>query len=155
MKNTEANQECQTKNHSTMQNNIYNFALRSNNINVETLCEMCDMMDETMRDRLVNAVLGIVDHKQVAENLPDASRIYNRDCRLLSFNYLTDVVRYEYDSTVTRYYRTEEEAKRFSEEARGRWDGSDKKDDTHPFVGSYTFHETSSCSAKEWESGCK
>ena len=136
-----------------MQNNIYNFALRSNEINTVTLCEMCDMMDSAMRDRFVNAILGIVDYKEVSDSLSKTSKIYKRDCRLLSYNYLTDTVKYEYDDVVTRYYHTEEEAKRFSEEGRGRWDGSNKKDENYKFEASYTFRETSSCGSSEWESG--
>ena len=138
-----------------MQNNIYNFALRSNEINTVALCEMCDMMDDAMRDRLVNAILGIVNYKEVSDSLSKTSKVYNRDCRLISYNYLTDIVKYEYDDVVTRYYRTEEEAKRFSEEGRGRWDGNNKKDENYKFEASYTFHETSSCSSGEWESGNK
>ena len=130
-----------------MQNNIYNFALRSNEINIVALCEMCVLMDPMMRERFVNAILGITDYK---EPLSETSRVHDRDCRLLSSNYLTNVVEYEYDNKMTRYYKTEEEAKRFSEEGRGRWDGNNKKNDEYPFESIHTFRETGSCSFGEW-----
>ena len=134
-----------------MQNNIYNFALRSNEINVDTLCEMCDMMEPDVRDRFVNAILGIVDYREVIDNLPKTAKIYDREnCRLVSVNYLTGNVRYEYDDVVVRYYKTEEEANRFIEQGRGRWDGNNKKDDEHPFEAVHIFHESSSCGINEW-----
>ena len=134
-----------------MKNNIYNFALLSNKIDVNALCEMCDLMDEGMRDRFVNAVLGIVDFNEVIENLPKTSKYYEKTRRLVSVNYLTGIIQYEYDDVITRYFRTEEEAKRFAEEGRGKWDGNGKKDDEHPFEATHTFLESGSCEIYEWE----
>lgn len=135
-----------------MKNNIYNFALRSNEINVNALCEMCDMMDDGMRDRFVNAVLGIADY---TEPLPETSHVYDRDCRIISSNYLANIVEYEYDKKVTRYYKTDEEADRFTKEGRGRWDGSDRQSNDYPFMAVHTFRENGSCSFHDWKNGNK
>ena len=48
-----------------MQNSIYNFALKSGEINREVLCEMCDQMSEDMRKRFIEAILGIVNVDEV------------------------------------------------------------------------------------------
>ena len=136
-----------------MQNNIYNFAIRSNDINKNILCEMCDLMDPKMRERFVNAILMVVDYKEVLENLPKTSKVGSRDCRLVSVNYLTGVVDYEYDETVTRYFRTEEEAQRLINEGLGKWDGRGKLDDEYKFEGTHTFTEANSCNIEQWVKG--
>lgn len=71
------------------------------------------------------------------------------DAKLLSYNFFTDVVNFEYTSTNKRYYKTQEEADRFSKEGCGL-SYEPRPTETHSFEGVYVRRCTNDVSKHRW-----
>ena len=99
-----------------MQNNIFNFALNHADINKTILCTLCDQMDEEMRERFVNALIGIVDMDEIERKISRYSSDRNGErWTFESYNYLLDRVYYTYEHKDKRYFKTQEDADKFAE----------------------------------------
>ena len=137
-----------------MQNSIYNFALKSGEINREVLCEMCDQMSEDMRKRFIEAILGIVYVDEVTASIP--KEVTERDGTvrtMTSFNYFFGTVEYDYPENVTRYFKDEEKATNFAETGKGGSSYSDweyKQTDTYQYPATHTFTRHGNCSVDDW-----
>lgn len=71
------------------------------------------------------------------------------DAKLLSYNFFSDVVNFEYTSTSKRYYKTQEEADRFSKEGCG-WGYESRPTDTYTFEGVYTRRCVTDVNKNRW-----
>lgn len=136
-----------------MQNSIYNFALKSGEINRIVLCEMCDQMSEDMRKRFIEAILGIVNVDEVAASIP--KEVTERDGivrTMTSFNYFFGTVEYDYPENLTRYFKDEEKATKFAETGDSGCysDWEYKQTDTYQYPAMHTFTRHSNCSVGEW-----
>lgn len=135
-----------------MLNNIYNYALINGKIDKSVLCELCDQMDEGMRERFVNAVLGIVDIHDVEKEIPrEMVDNYKRTRRFRSYNYLQNRVEYEYDKIETRWFRDEESAKKYEETGDARY-GTYVYESKEDFgiKAEHMFTFNSECDLCEW-----
>ena len=111
-----------------MQNNIYNFALKSGEINRNVLCEMCDQMPEEMRKRFIEAVLGIVDVDEI--QIPVTSKSRDGVVRTMrEYNYLMDRVEYSYLEHDVRWFKDEKKASEEQLKAKSVLDMVSKMDD--------------------------
>lgn len=71
------------------------------------------------------------------------------NAKLLSYNFFSDVVNFEYTSTSKRYYKTQEEADRFSKEGCG-WSYEARPTDTHTFEGVYVRRCVTDVNKNRW-----
>lgn len=140
-----------------MQNNIYNFALKSGEINRNVLCEMCDLMPEDMRQRFIEAILCIVNVHEVVASIPTESRIRDGIVRTMTgYNYLMDRLDYSYKEDVTRYFKDEDKAARYIETGDYFYDDSNyEQKDAYPYAGTHTFERHSDCELDVWLRGCE
>ena len=131
--------------------NIISYAIKSGEINKDMLIAMVEQMDEDMAIRFTKAILGIA----VSEEIPEVSNVNSCQCRLLGYNYLKDLVEYENDEEVTRYFRTEKEANEFSEGKSYRWAGERRISDEYKFEGKCMFTDKDTCSLTRWLESAK
>ena len=132
--------------------NIINYALKHGEINKDMLVAMVSQMDDEMAVRFTEAILGIA----FQEVIPEVSKVYDHDnCRLLGYNYLKDVVEYEYEDEVTRYFKTEKEADEFSDGKSYRWAGERRISDEYKYEGKHVFTEKDTCQLTRWLEGAK
>ena len=131
--------------------NIISYAIKSGEINKDMLIAMVEQMDDDMAIRFTEAILGIA----VSEEIPEVSNVNNCQCRFLNYNYLKDLVEYEYDEEVTRYFRTEKEAEEFSEGKYYSWTGERRSSDEYQYEGKHMFTEKDTCSLTRWLDGAK
>ena len=138
-----------------MQNNIYNYALRraykDGEINIDALCEMCDQMDEGMRERFVSAIL-LKDYRETVCAVPVYSEKYGQRRRRTGYNFLKDIVYFEYNAPRERWFETEEMAREYEETngAEHYYDGSREKTDTCKFVGVINQKYNSETTLEDW-----
>ena len=89
------------------------YAILNGEVNKMALIEMIRQLPEEIQQRFVEAILCISYPKEVT--IPDVKTIYGREnCRFLSYNYLFDNVKYEYDVEEKRWFRDEATANRFA-----------------------------------------
>lgn len=136
-----------------MQNNIYNYALKVGEFKIATLCELCDQMDPTFRDRFITALLGIVDMGEIVANLPKTQVVLGREATMKDSNYLFDIVYYEYDEQDTRYFKNEKDAADYRDNGNGYWKSENCASESHPIEASHLFHRESSTSFAHWVTG--
>ena len=105
----------------------------------KVLSNLVNQMDEDYASRFVNALIGLVDMDAEIAALPTHIDEFDgkTNLNLVSANYLTDTVRYSYDQSIGRYFKTAEQAHTFAESGRGRYDGQSKQDDEYQFLGVY------------------
>ena len=136
-----------------MQNSIYNFALKSGEINRIVLCEMCDQMPEDMRKRFIEAILGIVNIDDAVASIPKEVTEHDGTVRTMtSFNYFFGTVEYDYPENVTRYFKDEEKATKFAETGDSGCysDWEYKQTDTYQYPATHTFTRHSNCPVDDW-----
>ncbi|MBQ3950733.1 MAG: hypothetical protein II661_09680 [Bacteroidales bacterium] len=133
-----------------MQNNIFNYALKTGEINREVLCEMCDQMDAAMRARFVEAVLGIIDVSNI--EIPQTSINNHRGERVFkSYNYLQDVVTYTYKETVRRYFKEQEKAEKYTQTGSCSYsDYECREQGDFTIAAEYVFDREDTCSLYSW-----
>ena len=132
--------------------NIISYALKNGENNKDMLVAMVSQMDEDMAIRFTEAILGIA----VQEEIPEVSKVYDHNnCRFLGYNYLKDVVEYEYEEEVTRYFKTEKEADEFSDGNSYRWAGERRISDEYQYEGKRVFTEKETCQLARWLEGVK
>ena len=136
-----------------MQNSIYNFALKSGEINRIVLCEMCDQMPEDMRKRFIEAILGIVNIDDAVASIPKEVTERDDTVRTMTdFNYFFGTVEYDYPENVTRYFKDEEKATKFAETGDSGCysDWEYKQTDTYQYPATHTFTRHSNCPVDDW-----
>lgn len=139
-----------------MSYNLISYALGHGEINVDVLVDLVKQMDESMALRFTEAVLGIVNQNEITKGIPVVSNIYeHKDCRLVAYNYLQDIVDYEYDEEVMRYFESKEEAEKFSSGKLSRWSGERKISDKCSYEGKQIVTEAGTCSFDKWFEGAK
>lgn len=83
-------------------------------------------------------IVRYLQNKFEPEELPNAFNHKDyADAKLLSYNFFNDVVCFEYTSTSKRYYKTQEEADKFSKTGCGWGNYESKPTDTHTIEGVY------------------
>lgn len=137
-----------------MQNNIFNYALKSGEINRNVLCEMCDQMEESMRKRFVEAILGIVNYiDDVIANIATTKTDRNGRVRTLqNYNYLQDRLDYTYPEERVRFFKNQEDADKYTETGDYNWGSSNyEKKEGYEIEAKHTFIESNYCTLYEWE----
>jgi hypothetical protein len=95
-------------------------------------------------------IVRYLQGKFTPEELPNAfNHKEYADAKMVSYNFFSDVVIFEYTSTSKRYYKTQEEADRFSKEGCG-WSYETRPTDTHTFEGVYVRRCTNDVNKHRW-----
>ena len=119
------------------------------------LVEMTNQMDEDMAVRFVEAILGITNPDEIKETISRSSTVYNHPSRLLNFNYLKNFVEYGYEDTVSRFFKTQEEAERFAKGELYCWSGEAEMSEEFRYGATHTFDKKSVCGLDTWMDGAK
>ena len=134
-----------------MINDIIKYAIKHGDINKDRLCMMVDEMDPDMAERFAKAILDIVDIDEIRKNIPEVSNPYGlKGCRFFSYNYLNDLVTYEYDEDVTRYFETQEEADGFILGKAPSWAGERNSSTGCSVPATRTITQSCSCPIHRW-----
>ena len=133
-----------------MKNDIINFALSHADINKSMLVKLCDMMEDTTRERFVSALLGIVNPDDIVKDIPLFAFLYDHESEFKEYNYLKDQVHYEYHETKELYFDTPERAKNYAETGNGSYYGKMDNCDGFTFAGVHTFTYNDSVSLSYW-----
>lgn len=134
-----------------MMNDLIKYAIKHGDINKDRLCMMVDEMDPDMAERFTEAILDIVDIDEIRKNIPEVSNPYSlKGCRFFSYNYLNDLVMYEHDEEVTRYFETQEEADKFVAGKAPSWAGERNSSTRYSIPAIRTITQSSSCPIHRW-----
>ena len=134
-----------------MQNNIYNFAIRSNEIDKIVLCEMCDEMEPGIRDRFVNAILGIVNVDELVASIPEETTGRDGIRIFVDYNYLQDKLWYKYRETVKRWFADKELAEKYEKTGDYPYGKSSyKQEGEYTIEASHVFDRESYCQLSDW-----
>ncbi len=139
-----------------MMNDLIKYAIKHGEINRDRLCMMLDEMDPDVAERFAKAILDIADIDEIRKNIPEMSNPYNlKGCRFFSYNYLNDLVKYEYDEEVTRYFETQEEADKFIAGKAPSWAGEENSSTGYPIPATRTITNVSFCPIHRWLDGAR
>ena len=98
---------------------IAKCALMNTPFQLAHLITAIDLLPKDQQNRFIAVVLGIVDIDKEDAELPENVNIaYYGDCHKEEYNYLTGKVKFSYDSSSTRYFRTPEEAEAYTNEGK-------------------------------------
>lgn len=130
-------------------NNLIEYAILNGEVNKAALIEMIRQLPEAIQQRFVEAILCISYPKEIT--IPDVKTIYGHEnCRFLSYNYLFDSVKFEYDFEEKRWFSDEVSAKRFAEDGVGIWDGVKEPREEYEFEASHVFTYKDECPLLSW-----
>ncbi len=130
-------------------NDLMEYAILNGEVNKAALIEMIRQLPEEIRQRFVEAILGISYPKEIT--IPDVQTIYDHsNCRFKSYNYLFDRVEYEYDDEAIRWFKDEASAKRYEEDGFGGWDGEREPKEGYRFKASHVFTYKNECPLGYW-----
>ena len=125
--------------------------INSSDIDSKNLINAISHLSEDIQERFVELVLGIADEHGVCESLPETSKTYRGYvAHLLSYDYLTDTVSYEYEETVDKYFDTRENADKYSENGTVCGASNYKQTDECPYIGTRSVTRTSTMSRADW-----
>ena len=130
-------------------NNLMEYAILNGEVHKAALIEMIRQLPEEIQQRFVEAILCISSPKEVT--IPDVKTIYGREnCRFLSYNYLFDNVKYEYDVEEKRWFRDEATANRFADNGFDGWGGESEPKEGYEFEASHVFTCEGECPLLTW-----
>lgn len=129
--------------------NLMEYAIMNGTVDKAALIEMIRQLPEEVQERFVNAILCISYPKEIT--IPDVKTIYSHEnCRFLSYNYLFDNVRYEYDVEEKRWFKDEITANRFAEDGLDGWEGVREPKEGYEFEASHVFTYNGECPLMSW-----
>lgn len=137
-------------------NAITHYALtaaRNNGeLNIDALVHILGEMEERKADRVIEALIGLVDIPRLFASIPSLSKAdKNTVCTLDNFNYLDDMVHFKYNRTDTRFFLTPEEAEKYTNTGDYKWDRcKTRQEGEYVFEGDYTHEATDWCSYQRW-----
>ena len=129
--------------------NIICDSIELTNIDRSRLFELISSVSDNMSIDKVAEITYYLQGKLDADVLPET--IENSEypnAKLVSYNFFTDTVKFQYDYTSTRYFETEEKAQEYSESGRG-WGWGDLTD-KYPFKAVHTSSHYSEMSKERW-----
>ena len=133
-----------------MKNDIINYAISRADINKSMLIELCDMMEDTTRERFVSALLGLVKPEDIIKDIPLFAYLYDHESEFKEYNYLTDQVYYAYHETKEYYFDTAERAKNYADTGNGSYLGKKDNQDGFTFAAIHTFTYQDSVPLSHW-----
>lgn len=129
---------------------IYKFALNQGKILGDRLVEALASTDVAI-EATCAAILGLVDPEEVIKTLPKVVKVNDIIRTMKCANFYRQMIDYEYTYPVRRYFKTEEDAKKYSETYEYDYDtSSSNSKDGYPYMGEYQKKSSSSCSFDEW-----
>lgn len=130
---------------------IYKFALSQGKILSDRLIEAFASSDVVL-EATCAAILGLVDPDEVIKALPKVVKSSNDYIRVMkNANFYLQKIEYDYTYPCCRYFKTEEEAKKFVETHDYDYNtSSNHAKDGYPYKGEYTQKSSGSCSFDEW-----
>ena len=131
--------------------NLIEYVIQNCEVNKAALNEMINLLPEEIRLRFVEGILHIVHPEDLVMDIPKVKDMpRHKKCRFKSYNYLYDLVTYEYDEEETRWFSDQESAVAFSEFGSKGWCGVDEPKDGFEFGASHVFTYNGECPLKSW-----
>lgn len=129
--------------------NIICDSIELANIDRSRLFELINSVSDNMSIDKVAEITYYLQGKLDADVLPET--IENSEypnAKLISYNFFTDTVKFQYDYTSVRCFETEEKAQEYSKTGRG-W-GHGDLNESHPFQAIYTSPHYTEMSKERW-----
>lgn len=132
----------------------YALAAARNNgdLNIDALIRILNEMNERQADRVIQALIGLVNIDEMFNALPAHSKAdKNVVCALEHFNYLEDEVRFKYVRTDTKYFATPEDAEKYTNTGDYDWNNyKNRQEAQYVFEGNYTHEADGYCTYEKW-----
>ena len=136
---------------------IAKCALMNTPFQLAHLIAAIDLLPKEQQNRFVAVVLGIVDpDKEAAELSENVNIAYYGDCHREEYNYLTGKVKFSYDNSSTRYFKTQEEAEAYTNE--GKFDFSNStyaETEEYKFKGARLYKSEGEVEVDFWKDNSK
>lgn len=136
---------------------IAKCALMNTPFQLAHLITAIDLLPKDQQNRFVAVVLGIVDiDKEDAELSENVNIAYYGDCHKEEYNYLTGKVKFSYDSSSTRYFRTQEEAELYASKGKFNFGNSAYTEtEEYKFEGVTLYKNTGEVEVDFWKDNSK
>ena len=129
--------------------NIICDSIELANIDRSRLFDLINSVSDNMSIDKVAEITYYLQGKLDADTLPEV--IDNTDypnAKMISYNFFTDVVKFQYDYTSVRYFESERAADAYSTSGTG-W-GYGESNENHPFKAEHTSSRYSEMTKERW-----
>ena len=137
-------------------NPIQNYALIHGEIDKTALAGILDGLAQVKAinlDHVLSIILGL---KNTMPVIPVNSKIHGNECQMTGYDYLKDIVAYEYDNETDLYFSTQEGADTFSSNGNyHKFDYAFTEREGYPFRGVRVTKDNSQCSREAWLEGAE